>query len=105
MSSATRSPHSASSISWMWCCLRLRAVGVVVVLATEWGAGRGRPARVGFRAALHRLRAERARAVFVGDDPRTDIEGAAAAGMKTIHMMGNIGHDARCGAPACRIHV
>ena len=77
----------------------------VVLCATECGDGTGKPAPDGFRAALDRLKVEPARAVFVGDDPRTDIEGAAAVGMKTIHMMGNVGDDARCGSPACRIHI
>jgi len=77
----------------------------VVVFATECGDGTGKPSRDAFEAALDRLRVEPARTVFVGDDPRTDIEGAAAVGMNTIHMMGNVGDDARCGAPGCRIHV
>jgi FMN phosphatase YigB (HAD superfamily) len=51
------------------------------------------------------LNVEAARAVFVGDDPRTDMEGAAAVGMKTIHMMSYVGEDEHCGAPGCRIHV
>jgi len=77
----------------------------VVLFATECGDGAGKPSRDAFVAALDRLHVEPERTVFVGDDPRTDIEGAAAVGMNTIHMMGNIGDDARCGAPACRIHV
>ena len=68
-----------------------------VVFAAECGDGTGKPAPSAFRAALDRLNVEPARAVFVGDDPRTDIEGAAAVGMKTIHMMNHFGQDERCG--------
>lgn len=76
-----------------------------VLFATECGDGTGKPSPDAFVAALNRLHVEPARTVFVGDDPRTDIEGAAAVGMNTIHMIGNARDDARCGAPACRIHV
>jgi putative hydrolase of the HAD superfamily len=76
-----------------------------VVFAAECGDGTGKPAPSAFRAALERLNVEAARTVFVGDDPRTDMEGAAAVGMKTIHMMNYFGQDERCGAPGCRIHV
>lgn len=76
-----------------------------VVFAAECGDGTGKPAPSAFHAALERLNVEAARAVFVGDDPRTDMEGAAAVGMKTIHMMNYFGQDERCGAPGCRIHV
>ena len=76
-----------------------------VLFAAECGDGTGKPAPSAFRAALDRLNVEAARAVFVGDDPRTDIEGAAAVGMKTIHVMSYFGEDERCGAPSCRIHV
>jgi FMN phosphatase YigB (HAD superfamily) len=43
--------------------------------------------------------------VFVGDDPRTDIQGAAAIGMKTIHIMSDCREDEHCSASGCRIHV
>jgi len=85
--------------------LSIRDFVDVVLFATEYGDGTGKPSPDGYLAALDRLHVEPARTVFVGDDPRTDIEGAAAVGMKTIHMMGNVGEDAPCGAPACRIHV
>jgi putative hydrolase of the HAD superfamily len=76
-----------------------------VVYATECGDGAGKPASSAFHAALDRLNVEAPSTVFVGDDPRTDIEGAAAIGMKTIHMTSYFGHDQRCGAASCRIHV
>lgn len=76
-----------------------------VLFATECGDGNGKPAPSAFRAALDRLHVDAASAVFVGDDPRTDIEGAAAVGMKTIHVMNYAGDDERCGSPTCRIHV
>jgi putative hydrolase of the HAD superfamily len=76
-----------------------------VVCAAEYGDGTGKPAAAGFRAALDRLSVEPSRAVFVGDDPRTDIQGAAAIGMKTIHIMSNYREDEHCSASGCRIHV
>jgi len=76
-----------------------------VVFAAEYGDGTGKPAPAGFRAALERLSVEPTRVVFVGDDPRTDIQGAAAIGMKTIHIMSDYGEDEHCWAPGCRIHV
>lgn len=89
---------------------KVAALGVgdlvdVVLFAAECGDGTGKPAPDGFCAALRRLNVEPERAVFVGDDLYTDIEGAAAVGMNTIHIMANAGADARCGAPACRVHV
>ena len=76
-----------------------------VLFAAEYGDGTGKPAASAFHAALDRLNVEAPSAVFVGDDPRTDIEGAAAVGMKTIHVMSYFGEDERCGAASCRIHV
>lgn len=76
-----------------------------VLCASEYGDGSGKPAPDGFRAAMDRLRVEPLRAVFVGDDPRTDIAGAAAVGMRTIHIMSYAGTDAGCGAPDCQTHV
>jgi FMN phosphatase YigB (HAD superfamily) len=46
-----------------------------------------------------------AQSVFVGDDPTADIEGAAAVGMKTIHVLSDSDTDERCVASRCRIHV
>jgi putative hydrolase of the HAD superfamily len=87
---------------------KIDALGVgdlvdAVVFAAE--CGDGKPAPSAFHAALDRLKVDAPSAVFVGDDPRTDIEGAAAVGMKTIHVMSYFGDDERCGAPGCRIHV
>jgi putative hydrolase of the HAD superfamily len=76
-----------------------------VLFATECGDGNGKPAASAFHAVLDRLHADAASAVFVGDDPRTDIEGAVAIGMKTIHVMSYFGDDERCAAPGCHIHV
>jgi putative hydrolase of the HAD superfamily len=85
--------------------LGLNELADAVVFAAEYGDGTGKPAPAGFRAALERLNVEPSRAVFVGDDPRTDIEGAAAIGMKTIHVVSYCGEDEHCWAPSCRIHV
>ena len=89
---------------------KVAALGVgdlvdAVRFAAECGARHGKPALSAFRAALDRLNVAAASAVFVGDDPRTDIEGAAAAGMKTIHVTSYYGADERCAAASCRIHV
>jgi putative hydrolase of the HAD superfamily len=89
---------------------KVAALGVgdlvdAVLFASECGDGAGKPAPSAFRAALDRLNVKAASAVFVGDDPRTDIEGAAAVGMKTIHVTSYFGEDERCGAAGCRIHV
>src|SRR5206468_4000832 len=40
----------------------------------------------GFLTILDRLSTKPEDAVFVGDDPRADIAGASAIGMKTIHV-------------------
>jgi len=77
----------------------------VVLFASECGDRAGKPAPSAFRAALDSLKVHAASAVFVGDDPRTDIEGAAAVGMKTIHLTSYLGEDERCGAASCRIHA
>ena len=89
---------------------KVAALGVgdlvdAVLFASECGDRAGKPAPSAFRAALDRLNVKAASAVFVGDDPRTDIEGAAAVGMKTIHVTSYFGEDERCGAASCRIHV
>jgi putative hydrolase of the HAD superfamily len=89
---------------------KVAALGVgdlvdAVLFASECGDRNGKPAPSAFRAALDRLNVEAASAVFVGDDPRTDIEGAAAVGMKTIHVTSYFGEDERCGSASCRIHV
>jgi putative hydrolase of the HAD superfamily len=76
-----------------------------VLFATECGDGHGKPSPSAFRAALDRLNVDASHAVFVGDDPRTDIEGATAVGMSTIHVMRYAGEDERCSAAGCRVHV
>jgi len=89
---------------------KVAALGVeglvdAVLFATECGDRSGKPAPSAFRAALDRLNVKAESAVFVGDDPRTNIEGAAAVGMKTIHVTSYFGEDERCRAANCRIHV
>lgn len=68
---------------------KLQALGLVdavdvVIYATEYGSGEGKPDRAPFVAALTRLGIEAERAVFVGDDVRADIHGAACCGLRTI---------------------
>jgi putative hydrolase of the HAD superfamily len=89
---------------------KIAALGIAdlvdaVMVATECGDGSGKPAPAAFHTALDRLKVTPASTVFVGDDVRIDIEGAAAVGMKTIHVMSYFGRDERCAAPGCRIHV
>ena len=94
MCSGAKSPRSVWRVWSTPCCLPANVA-----------IGAGKPAPSAFRAALDRLNVKAASAVFVGDDPRTDIEGAAAVGMKTIHVTSYFGEDERCGAAGCRIHV
>ncbi len=88
---------------------KIAALGIAdlvdaVVFATGCG-GTGKPAPAAFHAALDRLKVTPASTVFVGDDARVDIDGAAAVGMKTIHVMSYFAEDEQCAAPGCRIHV
>lgn len=62
--------------------IALRAYFDVVVTSTT--VGYRKPDRRIFYAALDRLRCAASQAVMVGDDPETDIKGAAALGMPTI---------------------
>lgn len=50
--------------------------------------GHMKPHPEAFRALLDAVGVEPARAVFVGDRLRDDISGAAAVGMRTVHMTG-----------------
>lgn len=50
--------------------------------------GHVKPHPEAFRALLHALGVEPARAVFVGDRLRDDVSGAQALGMRTVHMTG-----------------
>ena len=58
-----------------------------IVYASEHGSGAGKPDREPFIEALRRLRLDPSQAVFVGDDERNDIGGAAACGLATIHTV------------------
>ena len=57
-----------------------------VIYAAEHGSGRGKPDREPFLAALDRLGVAPDRAVFVGDDERCDVYGAARAGLHAIQF-------------------
>ena len=57
---------------------------LVDALVTSEGVGVAKPARRIFDEALDRLRLAAAQAVMVGDAWRTDIEGAAAAGIRPV---------------------
>lgn len=78
---------------------KVAALGVgplvdTVVFACEHGTGQGKPAVEGFVEVLARLDVTPARAVFVGNDPATDVAGASAAGLQAIHVrrasLGNV---------------
>ncbi len=57
-----------------------------VVLSDSLGRSRRKPDPAPFRAALDALGADPAEVVFVGDNPRKDVAGAAALGMTTIRV-------------------
>jgi putative hydrolase of the HAD superfamily len=76
-----------------------------VLCAVDVGDGTGKPAASAFYAALERLGATPASAVFVGDDPEADLAGASAIGMKTIHVVAHRPGDGACSAAGCGIHV
>lgn len=66
--------------------LGLRPLVDVVVYATEYGSGRGKPDPEPFEAAVIRLGVEPDRAVFVGDSEDCDVRGAAAVGLQTVRI-------------------
>lgn len=55
-----------------------------IIYAADHGTGRGKPERAPFMAAGRELGIAAARTVFVGDDERCDVFGAARAGMRTV---------------------
>jgi putative hydrolase of the HAD superfamily len=76
-----------------------------VVFAADYGDGGRQPGSEAFHAALDQLNATPETAVFVGDDPATDIAGASAVGLRTIHVITHWPMDRDCGAAGCGIHV
>jgi putative hydrolase of the HAD superfamily len=74
--------------------LGLRFLADAIVYADELA---GKPEREPFLVAAQRLGVEPGRAIFVGDDARCDVFGAARVGMKTIHVT----RHNRSGVPAC----
>jgi putative hydrolase of the HAD superfamily len=70
---------------------KVRALGLeglvdVVIYAAEHGSGAGKPDAAPFLAACRAVGVPRTVAVFVGDDPVCDIDGAHAAGLRTIWL-------------------
>jgi putative hydrolase of the HAD superfamily len=55
-----------------------------IVFAADHGSGAGKPERAPFDEALRRLQVAASNAIFVGNDERCDVEGAAAVGLKTV---------------------
>ncbi len=68
--------------------LGLRFLVDAVVYANAVGNGRGKPEREPFNEVSRRLGVLPGRTVFVGNDERCDVFGAACAGMRTIHLAG-----------------
>ena len=64
---------------------------VDAVLYAEEHAPGGKPSRAAFDAVLTALGVPASRAVFIGDDPVRDIQGARAAGMSTIRVVATRG--------------
>lgn len=85
--------------------LGLETLVDAVIFATEYGDGAGKPEAPAFHAALDRLAARPEAAVFVGDDRRADIDGAAAVGMSVIHLLGRHPSATACDAKTCGIHI
>lgn len=75
-----------------------------VVFATEHGDGAGKPAAPAFHAALARLGTAPVHSVFVGDDRHADIDGAAAIGMSTIHLLPDA-ITCDCDADGAGVHI
>ena len=65
--------------------LGLRSLVDHIVYAEEYAEG-GKPARGPFLEVLRRLGAPADQCVCVGDDPRNDIQGARAVGIRTIRV-------------------
>ncbi len=70
---------------------KIRALGLetcvdAIVYATEHGSGEGKPDAEPFLAIARQLDVMPRRTVFVGDDERCDVGGAAAVGMKTVRL-------------------
>lgn len=89
---------------------KVAALGVgalvdVVVYASECGTGAGKPSADAFEAVLDRLGTAPAEAVHVGDDPYADMNGAAAVGMHTIHLVPHREPRAACERGRCHAHV
>jgi putative hydrolase of the HAD superfamily len=68
--------------------LGLRFLVDAVVYANAVGDGRGKPAQEPFQEISRKLGVPAVRTVFVGNDDRCDVLGAACAGMRTIHVGG-----------------
>ena len=68
--------------------LGLRSLVDTVVFASEHGDKQGKPDRAPFVAALRRLHVQPSRALFVGDDDRCDLFGAARVGLRTVFFGG-----------------
>lgn len=66
--------------------LGLRPLVDHVVFATEHGRRVGKPDRIPFETMTDRLGVRPDRCVFVGDDPRCDIDGANRAGMWSVRF-------------------
>ncbi len=65
--------------------------------------GRPKPAQSIFRQALKMLRVSAAEAMFVGDSPRQDVDGASRAGMRTVLLAQGRSDSARADWTICEL--
>jgi putative hydrolase of the HAD superfamily len=84
--------------------LGLRDLVDEVLFAVECGDGDRKPAAA-FQVALNRLGTTPETSIYVGDDPYADIAGAAAVGMKTIHLIKHYSMERDCQGAGCGIHL
>ncbi len=57
-----------------------------IVITGEPGASRAKPALDGFAAVMEKLDTAMGQALMIGDDPRTDVAGALAAGIRVLRV-------------------
>jgi putative hydrolase of the HAD superfamily len=74
--------------------------GYFDAIVTSFEAGAEKPSPLIYDLALQRLGCTRAEAAMVGNDPLTDIQGAAALGMITVLVARDVDHAQGPGAPA-----
>jgi putative hydrolase of the HAD superfamily len=66
--------------------LGLEALLSTIVLSDEFGRANWKPAPMPYLTAVERLGILPAEAVYVGDNPKKDFEGARRAGLKSVRV-------------------